>query len=96
MTLPSFTADQSLYRSTRHYRSSARGEGVHGITTAQCGNGFLPSGSYLLSCVGCTCNDDYLSCYCYDGLTGIPMFTDLSFVSTCLGDVWNANGNLVC
>ena len=65
MTFPSCTADQSVYRNTRHNRSSPVMR-ISGIIISQCSNGFLPNGSYLRSCVGCTCNDHELSCYCYD------------------------------
>src|SRR5262245_42208304 len=65
MTSPSFTADQSVYRNTRHNRSSPVMR-ISGITISQCSNGFLPNGSYPRSCVGCTVNEDDLSCYCYD------------------------------
>ena len=66
MTFPNFTVDQPVYRNTRHYRSSSPIMRISGITISQCGNRFPPNGSYLRSCVGCTCNDHELSCYCYD------------------------------
>ena len=66
MTLPSFTAGQSVYRNTPNDRSSSPVMRISGITNSQYGNGFLPDGSYLRSCDECTCNDDDLSYYRYD------------------------------
>jgi hypothetical protein len=95
MTLPSFTAEQSLYRSGQHYRSSLLAATTRGITISQCGNGFLPNGSYQQSCVGCTCDGDYLQCYCYD-FNGVPQDTGLAPVSNCIGDIYNSDGYLGC
>jgi pimeloyl-ACP methyl ester carboxylesterase len=59
MTLPSFTAVQSVYPNKRHNRSSPvmRNSGI---------TGFQAYGSYPQSFVRCTRNDDDLSCCCYD------------------------------
>jgi hypothetical protein len=46
MMLPSFTAEQSLYRISRHYRSSALASIVGGIRPSD----GLPNGTYLQSC----------------------------------------------
>ena len=96
MTILSFTAEQSLYQSGRHYRSSLLAASARGVTISQCGNGSLPNGSYLQSCVGCTCNNDSLFCYCYDFNGNIQGTTALAPVSNCVGDIYNYNGNLGC
>ena len=38
MTIPSFNAEQSLYRSSRHYRSSMPGGNTSGIAPSQRGD----------------------------------------------------------
>ena len=50
MTLPSFNAEQSLYRTGRHYRASALASAAGGVRPSD----YLPVGSYLNSCVACT------------------------------------------
>jgi hypothetical protein len=96
MTFPSFTADQSLYRSGRHYHSLLLTATARGVIISQCGDAALPFGSYLQSCVGCTCNDDALLCNCYDFNGTIQGTTALAPVSNCVGDIYNSNGNLGC
>ena len=51
MTLPGFNAEQSLYRSGRHYRSSALAPAVGGIRPSW--DWPLPPGSYQQSCYDC-------------------------------------------
>ena len=62
MTLPSFTAEQSLYRSSAHYRASALASAVGGIRPSD----VLPYGSYQNSCLDCCFNGSDLYCWCYD------------------------------
>jgi hypothetical protein len=97
MTLPSFNAEQSLYRSSRHYRSSAFASVVRGIRPSD----DLPWGSYQDSCFNCTYNeyhDDNLICACYseDGCVDLSVLLGIS--STCKGcdDIYNTDGNLGC
>jgi hypothetical protein len=95
MTLPSFNAEQSLYRSNRHYRSSALAGTVGGIRPSD----NLPPGSYQQSCSGCNfdfqnsilhctkCADECgnnVDTYLFPGPFGCP------------GDIANCNGNLSC
>jgi hypothetical protein len=94
MTLPSFTANQSVYRNTWHYRSSPRAQSVRGITPSQLQ--FVPYGTYLYSCYGCTYGqDDTLFCGCLD-LNRNLVGTSLPFASYCVGDISNSNGQLYC
>jgi hypothetical protein len=96
MALPSFTADQSLYRSSRHYRSSSPARIIGGVRPSD----YLPSGSYLQSCANCTYTPgffgfDDLSCSCLDE-SGNAQQTDLQFTIYCQGDIYNNNGVLGC
>ena len=96
MALPSFTAEQSLYRSSRHYRASALASIVGGVRPS---DGSLPDGSYLQSCPSCTLLPGFLSadleCSCYDE-SGNLQDTYLFAAPFCLGDIYNTNGVLGC
>ena len=95
MKLPSFNAEQSLYRSSRHYRSSAFASVVGSIRPSDA----LPPGSYQQSCFQCMYdgNLDLLSCACNDG-NGCGQYTYLGEInSTCQGcDIYNSYGALGC
>ena len=96
MTLPSFSAEQSLYRSSRHYRASALAGAVGGIRPSA----NLPHGSYQYSCFDCCSNGSDLFCVCYDEYGG-PILTSLwehgLSISDCQGcDIYNNNGELGC
>jgi hypothetical protein len=91
MTLPSFTAEQSLYRSHRYYRSSAPAGSVGGIRPSDA----LPGGSYLQSCFNCLYDGDALTCFCYNESGGYRQ-AFLPGVSGCIGDIGNNNGFLNC
>jgi hypothetical protein len=96
MMLPNFTAEQSLYCSGRHYRSSALTSFVGGVRPSD----YQPGGSYLQSCFNCTYTPgflgyDDLACSCYDE-SGNVQQTDLQFTLNCLGDIYNNNGVLGC
>ena len=90
MTLPSFNAEQSLYRSSGHYRSSAVASAVGGIRPSD----IPPHGSYTDSCFDCCSNGSELWCYCYDE-NGNPNLTNLGVwtINACLqcGDISNNN-----
>ena len=93
---PSFTAERSLYRSSRHYRASALPSLVGGVRPS---DGSLPDGSYLQSCPSCTLLPGFLSadleCSCYDE-SGNLQDTYLFAAPFCLGDIYNTNGVLGC
>jgi hypothetical protein len=91
MMLPSFTAEQSLYRSVRHYRSSALANVVGGVRPSDA----LPGGSYLQSCFQCSYDGDALACFCYDELGGYS-WSKLHGVPQCSGDIYNNNSVLGC
>jgi hypothetical protein len=94
MTLPSFNAEQSLYRSGQHYRSSALASAVGRIRPSD----DLPPGSYQQSCFLCTYNGDtdILECACY-AENGCALDAALNPVSRCQGvDIYNRNGTLDC
>ena len=93
MTLPSFNAEQSLYRSSRHYRASALASAVGGIRPSD----DLPHGSYQNSCYDCGYDGSTLTCNCYDDC-GNSVCTPLySVPDNCVGcDIYNSNGNLGC
>ena len=91
MTLPSFTAEQSLYRSSRHYRSSAMASIVGGIRPSDA----LPSGSYQQSCFNCSYDGDALACFCYDVFGGYS-WSRLHGIPHCSGDIYNNNSVLGC
>ena len=99
MKLPSLTAEQSLYRSSRHYRSSAHQKIIDGVRPSD----YLPPGTYQQSCFNCAYNAipvfggiyDDLSCSCYDE-SGNVQQTDLQFTTYCQGDIYNTNGALGC
>jgi len=80
MTLPSFNAEQSLYQSTRHYRSAALASVVGRIRPSA----FRPPGSYKDSCSQCNYDGpqetDTLTCYCTDEC-GQPIYSELGYVS---------------
>ena len=96
MTFPSFTAEQSLYRSSRHYRASALASVVGGVYPSDDG---LPDGSYVQSCPSCTRLPGFLGydleCSCYDE-SGNLQDTYLFAAPFCLGDIYNTNGVLGC
>jgi len=94
MTLPSFNAEQSLYRSSGHYRSSAVASAVGGIRPSDA----LPPGSYQRSCGGCYSNGYDLWCFCdTGGECGDYRHTGLAPISGCQGrDISNNDGNLTC
>ena len=92
MTLPSFNAEQSLYRSSRHYRSSALASAVGGIRPSD----DLPDGSYQNSCYDCGYDGSTLRCYCYNEC-GNSVNTIMTYVTDCVGcDILNDNGVLRC
>jgi hypothetical protein len=97
MTLPSFNAEQSVYRGSRHYRSSAFASAVGGIRPSGC-TVPPPNGTYNNSCYDCCWDTDAntLTCYCYDDC-GNSVYTTQYSVSDCVGcDISNNNGNLGC
>ena len=87
MALPNFTAEQSLYRSSRHYRASALASVVGGVYPSDDG---LPDGSYVQSCPSCTRLPGFLGydleCSCYDE-SGNLQDTYLFAAPFCLGRV---------
>ena len=96
MTFPSFTAEQSLYCSGRHYRASALASPAGGVRPSD----VQPPGSYLQSCPSCTYTPsffgfDSLECLCYDE-SGNLQQTTLFGTTFCQGDIYNTNGILVC
>ena len=97
MTLPSFNAEQSLYQSSRHYRASALASAVGGIRPSD----YLPPGSYLNSCYGCSfdCKTDTLTCTC-DDYSGNPTPTSVYRVNELCSpydsDIYNLDGGLFC
>ena len=91
MALPSFTAEQSLYRSSRHYRASALASIVGGVRPSD----GQPGGSYLQSCFNCSYDGWNLTCFCYDEFGGYSE-SRLSGAPNCQGDINNNNGVLNC
>ena len=100
MTLPSFTAERSLYRSGRQYRSSALASAVGGIRPSA----NLPPGSYQQSCFNCDYSwrldffADVLTCSCYDEY-GDAWTNNFIFPYDCVNqgsDIANCNGELTC
>ena len=91
MALPSFTAEQSLYRSSRHYRASALASIVGGVRPSD----GQPGGSYLQSCFNCSYDGWTLTCFCYDEFGGYSE-SRLSGVPNCQSDISNNNGVLNC
>ena len=91
MTLPSFTAEQSLYRTIRHYHSSALANVVGGVRPSDA----LPGGSYLQSCFNCSYDGNLLTCFCYDEFGGYRQAI-LNTAWQCIGDIGNNNGYLNC
>jgi hypothetical protein len=91
MALPSFTAEESLYRSHRYYRSSAPAGSVAGIRPSDA----LPPGSYQNSCFQCSYDGDALACFCYDVFGGYG-WSRLHGVPHCSGDIYNNNSVLGC
>jgi hypothetical protein len=91
MTVPSFTAEQSLYRSHRHYRASAPASSVGGIRPSDA----LPAGTYQQSCFNCSYDGDALACFCYDVFGGYS-WSRLHGVPYCSGDIYNTNSVLGC
>jgi len=93
MTLPSFNAEQSLYRSSRHYRSSALANVVGGVRPSD----DPPPASYDQSCFNCAYGFlDVLSCICPDD-NGYWRCTALYQASNCQGsDIANCDGFLTC
>jgi len=91
MALPNFTAERSLYRSSRHYRSSALASIVGGVRPSD----GQPDGSYLQSCSNCSYDGNILTCSCLDE-SGNSRQATLSSVPNCIGDIGNNNGYLNC
>ena len=96
MALPNFTAEQSLYGSSRYYRRPALASAVGGVRPSY----GQPGGSYLQSCPSCTYTPsffgfDSLECLCYDE-SGNLQQTTLFGTTFCQGDIYNTNGILVC
>ena len=96
MTLPNFNAEQSLYRSSRHYRSSALAGVVGGIRPSD----IPPPLSYQATCVGCCFDGFDLKCYCRD-VNGNLVLTSLlqtgvSVPDCGANDIANCNGQLTC
>jgi len=100
MTLPSFNAEQSLYRSSRHYRASAFATAVVGVRPSldPTQGGF----SYQQTCGGCSYNPDtdVLFCaVCADVCGGIQINQPLPAAGACAengNDIANCNGYLTC
>jgi len=92
MTLPSFNAEQSLYRSSRHYRASALASAAGSVRPSD-----LPPGSYQQSC-SCWSDGTCLQCFCEDGSgRGCFKYAALSPISSCQGfDIYNHYGYLEC
>jgi len=90
MALPSFTAEQSLYRSSRHYRASALASIVGGVRPSD----GQPGGTYLQSCSSCSYNGETLTCNCLDESGGSRQAS--LDVSNCVGDIGNNNSHLNC
>lgn len=64
MMLPPITAEDSLYESSGHYRSSRPTSGINGVVPSQ-----GPAGTYQATCMNCTYNFwawDQLCCQCKD------------------------------
>ena len=110
MTLPSFNAEQSLYRSSRHYRSSTLASTVAGIRPSapltipqqvqQGSLGYVPPGNYQSSCITydtnyCTYDGFTLFCNCLDEC-GNEHLSGFINVPDCADDVNNCNGWLTC
>ena len=93
MTLPSFSAEQSLYPSSRHYRASALAGAVGAIRPSDA----LPPGSHQNSCdlTNCSYDGDILSCLCTD-LCRNQIYSELAPVSNCKKNINNCNGLLNC
>src|SRR5215470_15748166 len=91
MALLNFTAERSLYRSSRHYRSSALASIVGGVRPSD----GQPDGSYLQSCSNCSYDGNILTCSCLDE-SGNSRQATLSSVPNCIGDIGNNNGYLNC
>ena len=92
MTLPSFNEEQSLYRSSRHYRALALTGAVGGIRLSQ----VPPGGTYQQSCLFWYLdpNTGNLCGRCLDQCGG---FVDGPCISPdCSGDIANCNGQLTC
>jgi hypothetical protein len=91
MTLAHFTAEQSVYRSSRHYRATALTALASGVRPSY----VLPGGTYQQSCFNCTYDGAALTCFCYNEFGGYDQ-TTLLYPRTCLVDVVNNNGVLGC
>ena len=92
MTLPSFNAEQSLYRSRAHYRASALASAVGGIRPSD----IPPPGSYQNSCLFWYLdpNTGNLCGRCLDQCGG---FVDGPCIpADCASDIANCNGYLTC
>ena len=101
MKLPSFNAEQSLYRSRAHYRASALAGAVSGIRPSD----NLPPGSYRQSCSDCNyayrfdISSFVLTCWCLDenGDAWLSQFNYPYQLCTDWGnDLANCEGNLTC
>ena len=108
MTLPSFNAEQSLYRTSRHYRSSAIASAVGGIRPSS--DPTQGNYSYQQTCFECsyTSDPDLLVCTgCFDacggvrdaGVGGFGLGPNLPNAGACAdsgSDIANCNGYLTC
>jgi hypothetical protein len=92
MTLPSFNAEQSLYRSSAHYRALALASAVGGIRPST-------TGTYKQTCNLSSCiyypQYDSLCCDCLDRC-GNYIRDCVPNVSKCQSDIANCNGHLKC
>jgi len=91
MALPSFSAERSLYRSSRHYRSSSLAGVVGGVRPSD----VPPGGTYQQSCFNCSYDGWTLECFCYDVFGGYSQ-SRLHGAPHCSGDIYNTNGVLGC
>ena len=98
MTLPSFNAEQSLYRSSRHYRASALASAVGRIRPSNAP--VPPPGSYQRTCFDisyepdgttlcATCYDEhgFISGSCLDGAFWCP--TTMGMTSSTAMERWS-------
>ena len=91
MTFANFTAEDSVYRSSQHYRSPGLAGMVSGVRLSYA----PPRGSYQSSCFNCSYNGLTLTCFCYNEVGGYDQ-TTLFAPRTCLVDIVNNNGVLGC
>ena len=106
MTLPSFNAEQSLHRSSAHYRAWALASAVGGIRPSS--DPTQGSYSYQQTCNGCgyTSDPDLLVCEsCFEACGGLRSSGAFGLGPSLLGagacadsgsDIANCNGYLTC